>query len=200
MALVTIREIEEGEDLVIATVNDTLSDWVTETASVGASNIREEGLHHRVLEDGAVMEQSRDTSTGTAITVNGGSAAAVLNDGSSDMVIGPFAFSTTNDETIIVRASFHYEMATDDTEFTATIRYGSSSSGPWTTMNRSSRTLGMRVGAGFPVGKGSLTIAAHYDGATNATLYFALFAVSGPTGADDTTVDSVTFFAENVAR
>ena len=37
MALVTIREIEEGEDLVIATINDTLSDWVLETASIGAS-------------------------------------------------------------------------------------------------------------------------------------------------------------------
>lgn len=197
---VTIREIEEGESLLIATVNDTLTDWNTQTASVGTEDVREEGIDERVIASSAVMEQARSITSSAATTINGGSAAAVINDGTNDIVIGPFNFSTTNDETLIVRASLHYEMATVDTEFNASIRYGSSSTGPWTTMNRSARRLKMRNGVGDPVGKGSLTIAARYDGSTDATLYFALFAQSSTAGADDTVVDSIHFFGENIAR
>jgi hypothetical protein len=193
---VTVREIEEGEDLLIATVNDTLTEWTGEV--VGAAHVREEGLHQRVFVQNIVREAGDSIDTGTATTINGGSAAAVINDGSDDMVIGPFNYSTSNDESIIVRASLYYAMVTTAVEFTVDIRYGSSSAGPWTVMNRSARTLAMRTGGA--VGTGSLTIAARYDGVTNGTLWFALFAVSGPTGADDTVVDSINFFAENIAR
>jgi hypothetical protein len=200
VSTLTIREIEEGEDLVIATVNDSLDSWNMASQGLGASNFREEGIDHRCLDDGAVLKAADDIDTGTAIPVNGGAAAAVLNDGTDDMVIGPFNLSVTDDEKIVVRASLYYAMATDDTEFTVDIRYGSSASGPWTQMPRTVRTHAMRTGALFPVGKGSISITTLHAVENNSTLYFALFAESGPTGADDTEVDSVTFFAEQIAR
>jgi len=115
MASISLTEFFPGDAFSATAINSAMSSWVTQSTNIDGSNVREEGITRRVLEDGAVAPSNMQDTTEAAgpITKASAGAATMLTDGATVVKVGAFSWNASIVERLVVRMSMQFEIDRD---------------------------------------------------------------------------------------